>query len=45
MEMGAKGLKIFGRKEGIKAKSGALSRNGGLPYYTEVFFEISHDAA
>ena len=43
--MGARGLKIFDRKEGIKAKWGAVSRNGGFPYYTEVVFEISHDAA
>ena len=27
------------------AKWGALSRNGGLPYYTEVFLENPHDAA
>ena len=37
MEMG--GLKIFPRKVG------GLSRNGGLPYYIEVFLEIARDAA
>ena len=38
MEMGG-GLKIFPRKVG------GLSRNGGLPYYIEVFLEIPCDAA
>ena len=38
-------LKILQEKGGGNAKWGDLSRNGGLPYYTEVFLEIPHDAA
>ena len=47
--MGGGGLKKFGRKGEVKEKCGGgrgdLSRNGGLPCYTEVFMEIPHDAA
>ena len=40
------GVKMFARKGGLgKIWGGGLSRNGGLPYYTEVFLEIPHDAA
>ena len=33
---------MFARK---REGRGRLSRNWGLPYYTEVFLEIPHDAA
>ena len=36
-----------GKEGGGRGQKGAggLSRNGGLPYYTEVFLEILQDAA
>ena len=37
--------KLLQEKDGGNAKRGDLSRNGGLPYYIEVFLEIPHDAA
>ena len=50
MKMGC--LKIFARKGGLGKMwgwggggGGGLYRNGGLPYYIEVFLEIPHDAA
>ena len=44
MQMGGGGLKSFARKGGLKQNGGGSSRNGGLPYYTEVFLEIPYDA-
>ena len=43
MEMGGGGgggLKMGGKGGGGVGKMGGLSRNGGLPYYIEVFPEI-----
>ena len=36
---------MFARKKKGRGGGRRLSRNWGLPYYTEVFLEIPHDAA
>ena len=46
MQMGAGGgvSKFLLEKGGLSKMEGGSSRNGGLPYYIEVFLEIPYDA-